>query len=160
MQLANISLALFLRNYASQLPVFRSRRTLCHAKSRKGKYFLKLVSPSQQLFGLFTQRYLFPIGKRTRCVMRPNNAYEGDYALTARKQLVDKNQPCNPIHSMTSFFLLLFLETSSRMRGHHWLFITDKAANLNATSLRWALTKRKMGQNWPTRLCKTYFSDS
>ena len=96
MQLANISLALFLRNYASQLPVFRSRRTLCHARSRKGKYFLKLVSPSQQLFGLFTQRYLFPIGKRTRCVMRPNNAYEGDYALTARKQLVDKNQPCNP----------------------------------------------------------------
>ena len=55
-----------------------------------------LMSPSQQLFGLFTQRYLFPIGKRTRCVMRPNNAYEGDYALTARKQLVDKNQPCNP----------------------------------------------------------------
>ena len=55
-----------------------------------------LVSPSQQLFGLFTQRYLFPIGKRTRYVMRPNNAYEGDYALTARKQLVDKNQPCNP----------------------------------------------------------------
>ena len=26
-----------------------------------------------------------------------------------------------------------------KMRGHHLLFVTDKAANLNATSLSWAL---------------------
>ena len=32
------------------------------------------------LFGLVTQRTLFPMGKRGRCVARPDNGCEGDYS--------------------------------------------------------------------------------
>ena len=39
-----------------------------------------LFSPSQQLFGLVTQRHLFPDGERARSVMRPNNSCERDHA--------------------------------------------------------------------------------
>ena len=39
-----------------------------------------LFSPSQQLFGLVTQRHLFPDGERARSVMRPNNSCERDRA--------------------------------------------------------------------------------
>ena len=34
----------------------------------------------QQLFCLVTQRHLFPVGEKARCVMRPNNGCERDYA--------------------------------------------------------------------------------
>ena len=39
-----------------------------------------LLSPSQQLSGLVTQRPLFPVSKRARYVTRPNNSCERDYA--------------------------------------------------------------------------------
>ena len=39
-----------------------------------------LLSPSQALFGLITQRPLFETGNRGRCVTRPNNVCERDYA--------------------------------------------------------------------------------
>ena len=39
-----------------------------------------LLSPSQLLFGLVTQRHLFPIGERARCLTRPSNGYERDFA--------------------------------------------------------------------------------
>ena len=39
-----------------------------------------LLFPSQALFGLVTQRHIFPVWERARCVMRPNNGCKRDYA--------------------------------------------------------------------------------
>ena len=39
-----------------------------------------LFSPSQPMFGLVSQRPLFPVWERTRCVTRPNDVCERDYA--------------------------------------------------------------------------------
>ena len=39
-----------------------------------------LLSTSQPLFSLVTQRPLFPVGEGTRCETRPNNGCERNYA--------------------------------------------------------------------------------
>ena len=51
-----------------------------------------LLSPPQPSFGLVTQRHLFPVGERQRCVTRPNNGCESRlYLLPFLKQRENHN---------------------------------------------------------------------
>ena len=78
---------------------------------------LTVVSLTQQLFGLVTQRHLFLVGERAHCETRPNNDCGKDFAYF-RCSKKEKTKPRN--FTTKSKLKLLYLQltlTKDRLRS-------------------------------------------
>ena len=119
-----------------------------------------LLFPSQLLFCLVIQRYVFPVWERVRCVIRPNNGCKRDYAYCRSSNgekikiiplqlvagigviwlhtLMRQSDWCKQhttLHSNKDFFFFSFKKTQKRKASIS--FIMDKAKKVNNFIFTW-----------------------
>ena len=101
----------------------------------------------QLLFGLVTQRHLFPVGERARCVTRSNNGCKKDYAyyrFSNREKITIDN-----IYLHVNFFTV-GLDNAVRVGDKMWVvykeIIRDRAKSITV-KLKELIWPQKWGQN-------------